>query len=370
MYAPRFLFGIIFLFFSVLLFVTAQTTPSDGNYEGLACGEVGFTVQANFYCSPEGIYKNLTYNGEACSNSFECYGSCTEGVCQNILDETFSSEDYIKTKSLYSRVESFLTGVECYPGHPFEGNITGNYYCKRNDDRAYLCGAQGVLESKGYIDGVCGYDDGGGSGSGRCDPEWICGAWLDFDPVSGAGCGTRICRDAENCNELAGKPAVYKSCSSGTASPLCGDGTCNGAETQGTCPQDCSVISASQCGNGICEIDESSATCSADCGDGEEPDNTNGVIAFWLLVFILLSAIAFVCYVILHRMKEQKGSSGKPSGAKGSSPPSRPTGPGPAIRTSSRLMPAQRAPSRGSPSRAPPRPLPSKKVPSSPTPKR
>lgn len=43
--------------------------------------------------------------------------------------------------------------------------------------------------------------------------------------------------------------------------PVCGDGICNGAETNDTCAADCSP----DCGNGTCDDGESFATCPGDC---------------------------------------------------------------------------------------------------------
>ena len=47
-----------------------------------------------------------------------------------------------------------------------------------------------------------------------------------------------------------------------TTPPACGDGTCNGAEDCGSCPDDC----GSCCGNGVCAGDEDCDSCAADCG--------------------------------------------------------------------------------------------------------
>jgi len=44
----------------------------------------------------------------------------------------------------------------------------------------------------------------------------------------------------------------------------CGDGSCNGSETNATCPQDCPA--GPVCGNGQCESGETATGCPADCG--------------------------------------------------------------------------------------------------------
>ncbi len=54
-----------------------------------------------------------------------------------------------------------------------------------------------------------------------------------------------------------------------SASPRCGDGTCNTSlETCRLCPQDCGVCPA-QCGDYVCAQDESAATCPGDCAASE-----------------------------------------------------------------------------------------------------
>ena len=49
------------------------------------------------------------------------------------------------------------------------------------------------------------------------------------------------------------------------AAPSCGDGTCNGSETAGDCPDDC----PENCGDGYCTHTETTpGVCPADCGGG------------------------------------------------------------------------------------------------------
>jgi hypothetical protein len=45
---------------------------------------------------------------------------------------------------------------------------------------------------------------------------------------------------------------------------MCGDASCNGAESCSSCPGDCGACSS--CGNGLCEAGETDATCGQDCG--------------------------------------------------------------------------------------------------------
>ncbi len=51
-----------------------------------------------------------------------------------------------------------------------------------------------------------------------------------------------------------------------TPNPVCGDQTCNGDETCGSCPQDCGGCPA-ECGDGECNGQESCVMCVADCGE-------------------------------------------------------------------------------------------------------
>ena len=50
--------------------------------------------------------------------------------------------------------------------------------------------------------------------------------------------------------------------------PVCGDGTCNGAETCLTCSCDCGTCQPPQprCGDNICNNGETCTTCAGDCG--------------------------------------------------------------------------------------------------------
>jgi hypothetical protein len=49
-----------------------------------------------------------------------------------------------------------------------------------------------------------------------------------------------------------------------TVAPACGDGTCNGSETCGSCPNDCGACPS--CGDGSCNGSEDCGSCAADCG--------------------------------------------------------------------------------------------------------
>jgi len=82
---------------------------------------------------------------------------------------------------------------------------------------------------------------------------------------SGGGeifCGDSSCNGTETCG----------SCSAdcGACPAFCGDSSCNGNETCGSCETDCGacpvIPPAPSCGNGICDEGEACDTCSVDCG--------------------------------------------------------------------------------------------------------
>ncbi|MEQ9503034.1 MAG: discoidin domain-containing protein [Deltaproteobacteria bacterium] len=58
--------------------------------------------------------------------------------------------------------------------------------------------------------------------------------------------------------------------SGGAPTPVCGDGTCNGAEDSSSCPTDCGPPPP-VCGDGTCNGAEDSASCPADCGAPPPP---------------------------------------------------------------------------------------------------
>jgi hypothetical protein len=53
----------------------------------------------------------------------------------------------------------------------------------------------------------------------------------------------------------------------------CGDGVCDGDETETNCPQDCGVT---ECGDGVCDGDETETNCPQDCGVTECGDGVCG----------------------------------------------------------------------------------------------
>src|SRR3989344_3642126 len=121
----------VFMIFTVS-FLSAQTN--------CFAGEVNYTL--NSYCATDGTWKSLKANGLSCGNDFECdIGTCSEGVCGGRY-ESFSERG-----NLIQQIWNFLSGTECEPGE--EGCEGTNYL---------LCGATGLWENKGQVDGKCNYN--------------------------------------------------------------------------------------------------------------------------------------------------------------------------------------------------------------------
>jgi hypothetical protein len=86
-----------------------------------------------------------------------------------------------------------------------------------------------------------------------------------------AGCGTGA-TDYDPSAESDNDEAIRRVCPDGTVRlrnkcvPECGDGTCVGAETCGTCALDCGECAAS-CGDGVCDPGEDCTSCGSDCGE-------------------------------------------------------------------------------------------------------
>ncbi|HXK18981.1 MAG TPA: hypothetical protein VNG33_14315, partial [Polyangiaceae bacterium] len=94
-------------------------------------------------------------------------------------------------------------------------------------------------------------------------------------------CGDGTCNGSETqstCCQDCGCQGGY-TCASNTcqANPHCGDGTCNGSETQSTCCQDCGCQGGytctsntcqanPRCGDGTCNGSETQSSCCQDCG--------------------------------------------------------------------------------------------------------
>jgi len=168
----------------------------------------------------------------------------------------------------------------------------------------YVCNETLLWENQGKVDGECGYSadtGGGGGGSSRCTPAWICTGWSNEE----LECGTRTCRDQHNCRGTFSKPIQYKRCS---GESFCGDGVCDFDETSGTCPSDCQtpppLTSDSYCGDGVCDDDESSYLCSEDC----EP-NKRSPMALIFLGSVIVLLILGAGGVIYYKLKKTRNTS-------------------------------------------------------------
>ena len=59
--------------------------------------------------------------------------------------------------------------------------------------------------------------------------------------------------------------SIFPEYFSGHGEDFCGDGVCNGNETEESCPEDCIAVEPF-CGDGVCNGNETSVTCPEDCG--------------------------------------------------------------------------------------------------------
>ena len=103
---------------------------------------------------------------------------------------------------------------------------------------------------------------------GNCAPgSWVGDGYCDGDALQ---YGFNLC-----CYELDGGDCTESDCAlSDCSATTCGDGVCEGAENDVTCPEDCI-----RCGDGVCHATENALTCPSDCqgivcGDGvcESPE--------------------------------------------------------------------------------------------------
>lgn len=95
-----------------------------------------------------------------------------------------------------------------------------------------------------------------------CTSDGNCPA--DEQCVRAAGEGVGVCQPCASCGD--GRCDAGEACPADCGTPArCGDGVCNGIETEASCPADCSVP---RCGNGVCDAIETSASCPADCPAG------------------------------------------------------------------------------------------------------
>ena len=181
----------------------------------------------------------------------------------------------------------------CSDGTPYgECSSDKPKYCDDGNlvDKCDICGCDSGYRCRG--DGTCYRPSTGGGGyTIRCG-DGICTVNVENcstcpqdcgECPSQPICGNGIVEEGEECdggarpctvNGYHGSQACVD-CSWGkcVATESCGDGVCNGPETNDTCPEDCALTpTGSVCGNGICEEDEvpydpkTGVGCLPDCG--------------------------------------------------------------------------------------------------------
>ncbi len=327
-------------------------------------GEVDY--ESNTYCSFDKKVAALEEDGQTCVNDFECISqTCSEGICggrygtagfgerTNLLYRVMNylnGEECLPGEESCDSTNYLVCGIDgkfedkgpingkcgfvslCTPGEEGCSGTEGTVYMYCNADGVWenqgmipgecnynppiTCSANscigttflecvnGVYVNRGNVDGQCGYQSGGGGGGGgggrsrTCRVSWNCTEWSDTQN----NCGSRICRDMNECRRSETKPAERVTCPGVT--PFCGDGVCNTlVESTITCGVDCPAPPVrTECGNGVCESDESSNTCSEDCV-AEKPKSRWWI--FWLIVFILLILIIVIILAIKKLIKKK-----------------------------------------------------------------
>ncbi len=152
-----------------------------------SCLETGL-LNGTHYCDIDLEYKQLKTDGEMCANSFECQNqSCIDGLCQSKF-VNISLNLTLRT-GLIGEILDFIQGIECNP-------LNQTYYCEGTE--AFLCGVNGVWESKGEVPGECGV------------PFFVCGNGI-------------LEADYEECDD--GNNESNDSCKADCTWNICGDGS-------------------------------------------------------------------------------------------------------------------------------------------------
>ena len=241
----------------------------------------------------------------ACKAVLDCVRACeTEDCADGCTAEWENTEPPADVLALFLPLGACVEASGCDPEPVSE---CGDGECS-DDENAESCPADcgggggdqpvcgnGTCEA-GENQANCPADCGGGGGGG----EPVCGNGTCEAGENQANCpadcggGGPVCGDGK-CEGVE-SDTCPQDCMSG---PVCGDGSCDIGETSMTCPQDCSVepectssaqcMSGQQCvdgqcvgggggtavcGNGTCEAGESPSTCPADCGGGGGGDSS------------------------------------------------------------------------------------------------
>jgi len=295
-------FKILFTFLLIIIsanFIFAQS-----------CSNVGLT-NGTHYCDTDGQYKILKNNGGVCSNDYECFNqSCVDGLCQlKYVNVSLN----LSQQSLIDEIWNMIQGIECDPQNQ-------SYHCEGTE--AFLCGANAVWESKGHIEGVCGYSEPSASspskGSSKrikiilyspldnvtydnvilslnvTDSRRVARFWkyslnqgrkVGFTPNT-----TLFAQQGKNnltvyAQKFLGGSEETKTISFNVVLPLpigqgyCGDNICQNNESCENCVFDCGecpILESleKECGNNVCDDSESSFTCPVDCIALERKDYT------------------------------------------------------------------------------------------------
>lgn len=304
-------FLIFFLAVFLISFISAE-----------ACTNIG-KVSGTNYCDVDGTLKALKADNAACLNDYECVAqSCTEGVCAS----KYSS--IVKSGSELQKILNALQGLQCTPG---ETSCSGTTYI--------MCGATGLWENKGNVDGKCGYSSGGGGGSKNINlvidsPKNITysttqiplqvrdrnnlanywryslngGAKINFTSgitiTTKAGSNSLTVYASKTSTSSEEIKTVVFNVIAPTSSSYCGDKVCNVEEDCITCSKDCGVcddtIYLGECGDTLCDSDESSFTCPEDC-KAETPTSY-----WWIVILIIILILSLTIYLLRHKIEDSQ----------------------------------------------------------------
>ena len=216
------------------------------------------------------------------ANSSTCDSDCTAAFCGDGFVNSLAGGDLRPGRGQRQPMSLCGRGAEL---HPVQRDLYGDGEPGRPVLRRWADDQRGGLRPQGLANGTpCPY----GTSCQRCNATCTTLGGSTAGPSCGDGtpngpetcdtagnsdscdsdCTTATCGDnrvnpqhlvagvGEQC-----EPPSTSVCDANCHVAFCGDGTCNNAETNGTCPADC----ASVCGNGIVENGE---TCDDTCGGG------------------------------------------------------------------------------------------------------
>jgi len=308
----------------------------------VSCQNIGKVNDTHYY-DVDGEYKLLKKDFESCLNSFECINdSCIDGICQSKF--TGLEIGLGEGSDLLNQLLALL-GKECDP-------LDQSYHCEGTE--AFLCGVNGQWESKGNVEGECGYSSGGSGGSSGGGSGGSSGSSMDIvlvSPLNGVTYSHPLIElkvfdskkraryweyslnnkskigftpnttivASEGKNVLTVYARKYSSSSSGevikrvnfnvvlsSLSGYCGDGICQDSESCETCSDDCGLcpIKANvYCGDDICDVDESSSTCPEDC---DKNSRIGYFIFLMIIIFLVAGILALIGYLLYKKFYNKK----------------------------------------------------------------